>query len=121
MIPPTYLDELSLLQDQIAPFSTEDAITMIEEELGLPLDELFTEISQEPVAAASLGQVCIQLCLHMLMVVHCLVASFMLHFLFFYFCLGPKNKLGVLKCWDPTLFNIRSIKQGFGIRVRLLL
>lgn len=57
MIPPIYLDELSLLQDQITPFSTEVAFSMIEDELGLPIDELFSEISPEPVAAASLGQV----------------------------------------------------------------
>ncbi|ESQ28027.1 hypothetical protein EUTSA_v10018208mg [Eutrema salsugineum] len=57
LIPPSYLDELSLLQDQITPFSTEVAFSMIEDELGLPLDELFSEISPQPVAAASLGQV----------------------------------------------------------------
>ncbi|XP_056849702.1 uncharacterized aarF domain-containing protein kinase At1g71810, chloroplastic isoform X3 [Raphanus sativus] len=57
LIPPVYLDELSLLQDQITPFSTEVAFNMIEDELGLPIDELFSEISPEPVAAASLGQV----------------------------------------------------------------
>lgn len=58
MIPPTYLEELSLLQDRIAPFSTEIAFNMIEKELGLPIDILFSEITPEPVAAASLGQVC---------------------------------------------------------------
>ncbi|KAL5560070.1 hypothetical protein UlMin_036281 [Ulmus minor] len=57
LIPPSYLDELSLLQDKIAPFSTEVAINTIEKELGLPLDEIFSEISPEPIAAASLGQV----------------------------------------------------------------
>uniref|UniRef100_A0A1J3H1J1 Putative aarF domain-containing protein kinase, chloroplastic n=1 Tax=Noccaea caerulescens TaxID=107243 RepID=A0A1J3H1J1_NOCCA len=57
LIPPSYLDELSLLQDQITPFSTEVAFSMIEDELGLPIDEIFSEISPEPVAAASLGQV----------------------------------------------------------------
>lgn len=57
MIPPSYLDELSLLQDRISPFSTEVAFNMIEQELGLSLVELFSEISPEPVAAASLGQV----------------------------------------------------------------
>ncbi|KAK6276859.1 hypothetical protein POUND7_017182 [Theobroma cacao] len=59
LIPPSYLDELSLLQDQITPFSTEVAFDTIEKELGLPIDELFSEISPEPVAAASLGQACI--------------------------------------------------------------
>lgn len=57
LIPPSYLDELSLLQDRIAPFSTAVAFDIIERELGLPLDALFSEISPEPVAAASLGQV----------------------------------------------------------------
>ncbi|XP_021820483.1 uncharacterized aarF domain-containing protein kinase At1g71810, chloroplastic isoform X3 [Prunus avium] len=57
LIPPSYLDELSLLQDRISPFSTEVAINTIEQELGLPIEELFSEISPEPVAAASLGQV----------------------------------------------------------------
>ncbi|KAK0576299.1 hypothetical protein LWI29_015089 [Acer saccharum] len=57
LIPPSYLDELSLLQDRITPFSTEVAFNTIEQELGSPIDELFSEISPEPVAAASLGQV----------------------------------------------------------------
>ncbi|GAU42055.1 hypothetical protein TSUD_288560 [Trifolium subterraneum] len=57
LIPPSYLNELSLLQDRISPFSTEIAFNMIEQELGLSLVEIFSEISPEPVAAASLGQV----------------------------------------------------------------
>ncbi|WOK96855.1 hypothetical protein Cni_G05563 [Canna indica] len=57
VIPPAYLAELALLQDRIAPFSTEIAFNMIEEELGQPIDMLFSEISPEPIAAASLGQV----------------------------------------------------------------
>lgn len=61
LVPPAYLDELSLLQDRISPFSTEVAFNMIEQELGLPIEEVFSEISPEPVAAASLGQVFIYL------------------------------------------------------------
>ncbi|KAK4722322.1 hypothetical protein R3W88_012555 [Solanum pinnatisectum] len=57
LIPPSYLDELSLLQDRITPFSSEVAFEMIEKELGMPIDVMFSEISPEPVAAASLGQV----------------------------------------------------------------
>ncbi|KAI3689326.1 hypothetical protein L2E82_47280 [Cichorium intybus] len=57
LIPPSYLNELSLLQDRISPFSTEVAFSTIEKELGSPLDQLFSEISPQPVAAASLGQV----------------------------------------------------------------
>ncbi|XP_021737679.1 uncharacterized aarF domain-containing protein kinase At1g71810, chloroplastic-like [Chenopodium quinoa] len=57
LIPPSYLDELSVLQDRIAPFSNKVAFSTIEKELGMPIDEIFSEISSEPVAAASLGQV----------------------------------------------------------------
>eukprot|EP00850_Spirogloea_muscicola_P021698 SM000258S09114 [mRNA] locus=s258:166872:173607:- [translate_table: standard] len=57
VIPPEYLDELALLQDRIAPFSTNDALDIVEQELGVPVDQLFSDISPLPVAAASLGQV----------------------------------------------------------------
>lgn len=57
LIPPSYVDELSLLQDRIAPFPTDVAFDMIERELEVPIDAIFSEISPEPVAAASLGQV----------------------------------------------------------------
>ncbi|GAB2290499.1 hypothetical protein Dimus_024776 [Dionaea muscipula] len=57
LIPPSYLEELSLLQDRITPFSNQVAFNIIEQELGLGIDELFSDISPEPVAAASLGQV----------------------------------------------------------------
>ncbi|KAG0566440.1 hypothetical protein M758_7G061900 [Ceratodon purpureus] len=57
VISPEYLEELALLQDRIAPFSTELALQIIEQELGVTVEQLFTEISPQPVAAASLGQV----------------------------------------------------------------
>lgn len=57
VIPPAYLEELSLLQDRIAPFSTEIALDIIEQELGVPVENLFSEISLQPIAGASLGQV----------------------------------------------------------------
>jgi len=54
------MEELALLQDRIAPFSTELALEIIEQELGVPMEQLFTEISPQPIAAASLGQVQLQ-------------------------------------------------------------
>ncbi|KAH7296380.1 hypothetical protein KP509_26G021700 [Ceratopteris richardii] len=57
VIPPAYIAELSQLQDRIAPFSTNDALRIIEQELGLGIDSIFSEITLQPVAAASLGQV----------------------------------------------------------------
>ena len=51
------MDELTKLQDSVVPFSTSIAVDQIESELGGPLGQFFTSISEEPVAAASLAQV----------------------------------------------------------------
>lgn len=52
-----FLDELVKLQDQLPPFDNRLALSIIEAELGKPLTELFRQISPNPIAAASLGQV----------------------------------------------------------------
>ena len=57
LIPQSYLEELAHLQDQLPPFSNDIAFRFIEEELGSPPADLFAELSPQPVAAASLGQV----------------------------------------------------------------
>ncbi|GMH40522.1 hypothetical protein BSKO_08426 [Bryopsis sp. KO-2023] len=57
VVSPEYLRELEKLQDQIPPFPDEAAFATIQEELGRPASELFSEISEAPIAAASLGQV----------------------------------------------------------------
>lgn len=57
LVSPTYLDELTQLQDQLPPFPNEIAFRFIEEELGDVPQELYAEISDKPLAAASLGQV----------------------------------------------------------------
>lgn len=51
------MDELARLQDKIKNFSTADARAMIEADLGASIDNLFSEFSAEPIAAASLAQV----------------------------------------------------------------
>ena len=51
------LDELAALQDSVKPFDTSIAVDLIEKELGKPLGAFFSEISERPVAAASLAQV----------------------------------------------------------------
>ena len=48
--------DLSLLHDQVEPFSQEEAKLRIEQSLGRPIDELFESFS-EPIAAASVAQV----------------------------------------------------------------
>ncbi|HEY9764180.1 MAG TPA: AarF/ABC1/UbiB kinase family protein [Trichocoleus sp.] len=57
LVSPTFLEELTKLQDQLPPFSSDLAYHFIEVELGAPPAELFAELSAEPIAAASLGQV----------------------------------------------------------------
>ncbi|MCW5317997.1 AarF/ABC1/UbiB kinase family protein [Nostoc sp. KVJ3] len=57
LVPPVYLEELTKLQDQLPPFPNELAYQFIKEELGAPPEEVYAELSAEPIAAASLGQV----------------------------------------------------------------
>ncbi|MGF1571263.1 MAG: ABC1 kinase family protein [Nodosilinea sp.] len=52
-----FLEELTKLQDQLPPFPTPEARAIIEAELDYAIEEIFSEISPAPVAAASLGQV----------------------------------------------------------------
>ncbi|PPD84433.1 hypothetical protein GOBAR_DD18630 [Gossypium barbadense] len=57
IIGPEISKALSELHDQIPPFPRPLAMKIIEEELGSPIGSFFSYISEEPVAAASFGQV----------------------------------------------------------------
>ncbi|MCG8464822.1 MAG: ubiquinone biosynthesis regulatory protein kinase UbiB [Xanthomonadales bacterium] len=57
LIPPDIADELALLQDQVPPFSGEQAREIIERELGAPVSELFRSFDATPLASASIAQV----------------------------------------------------------------
>lgn len=57
LISKEFLVELMLLQDQLPPFPNEQAFALIEAELRQPVREIYQDISDKPVAAASLGQV----------------------------------------------------------------
>ena len=48
---------LRCLRRHLTPYTFILPYAVIEEELGRPVSELFAEISERPVAAASLGQV----------------------------------------------------------------
>jgi predicted unusual protein kinase regulating ubiquinone biosynthesis (AarF/ABC1/UbiB family) len=52
-----YLQEMSKLQDQLPPFANSIAHHLIERELGASPEDLYAEFSEQPMAAASLGQV----------------------------------------------------------------
>ncbi|MEL6813547.1 MAG: AarF/ABC1/UbiB kinase family protein [Cyanobacteria bacterium J06598_3] len=57
LIKPSFLDELIKLQDQLPPFSNDVARQIIYRDLDRTPEEIFSNLSAEPVAAASLGQV----------------------------------------------------------------
>ncbi|MEG4070241.1 AarF/ABC1/UbiB kinase family protein [Microcoleus sp. Pol11C2] len=57
LVPPVYLEELTTLQDQLPAFPNEVAYQFIQEELGAHPKDIYAEISPDPIAAASLGQV----------------------------------------------------------------
>lgn len=57
LVPQAYLEELTLLQDQLPPFPNEIAYQFIQEELGDRPEQIYAELSPQPIAAASLGQV----------------------------------------------------------------
>ncbi|WP_160724381.1 ABC1 kinase family protein [Bacillus sp. USDA818B3_A] len=57
ILPKEYTDILSQLQDSVAPVPSQLAVSRIEEELSGTVTDLFADFNQEPVAAASLGQV----------------------------------------------------------------
>ncbi|KAF7827051.1 protein ACTIVITY OF BC1 COMPLEX KINASE 7, chloroplastic-like [Senna tora] len=57
LFPREFVDELAKLQDKVPAFSPKKAKGFIESELGAPINVLFKEFEERPIAAASLGQV----------------------------------------------------------------
>jgi len=57
LLPLEYIEALGTLQDQVPAFSSQEAMTMIQLELGKPVQLIYKEFESNPLAAASLGQV----------------------------------------------------------------
>ena len=57
LLPPNFISELSRLQDDVAPAPWPAIKTVLETELGAPVEQFFQQFDQTPLAAASLGQV----------------------------------------------------------------
>jgi ubiquinone biosynthesis protein len=57
LLPPDIIVELRGLQDDVTPFSYAGVELVIQAELGLPIERLFLEFEEAPMAAASIGQV----------------------------------------------------------------
>uniref|UniRef100_A0A7S2SHE2 ABC1 atypical kinase-like domain-containing protein n=1 Tax=Eucampia antarctica TaxID=49252 RepID=A0A7S2SHE2_9STRA len=58
IVPAPYAIELRQLQDAVTPFDSEEAYEILRNELGVrDLSQIFTTLSQKPIASASIGQV----------------------------------------------------------------
>ena len=57
LIPVDIADELAKLQDQVPPFSSAEAVTLLETTYRQKLDEIFIRFDETPIASASVAQV----------------------------------------------------------------
>jgi len=57
ILPQDIVNELSRLQDEVSPVSTEDIYAILAEELGETWKKIFVSFDPQPLAAASIGQV----------------------------------------------------------------
>jgi len=57
LLPDSYIQELSKLQDKVPPVDSESIRKVIEEEFGRPCEAIFDYFEDEPLASASIGQV----------------------------------------------------------------
>ena len=57
LLPPDIAEELALLQDRVPPFCGQAARQQIERSLGCPIETLFDDFDETPLASASIAQV----------------------------------------------------------------
>ncbi len=57
IVPPSIVKELDLLRETVQPFNSHVAVKILEDDLGVPLHEIFSNFDLTPVAAGSVAQV----------------------------------------------------------------
>jgi ubiquinone biosynthesis protein len=57
LLPPEAVAELASLQDQVTPLTEAEVVEVMEQELGVPWEDVFASIEAEPLAAGTIGQV----------------------------------------------------------------
>ncbi len=57
LLPPEYIEELATLQDHVTPMTEEEVVRVMEQELGVPWEDVFDSIDPKPLAAGTIAQV----------------------------------------------------------------
>lgn len=57
LLPPEFIEELATLQDSVPPLTQEEVVQVMEEELGVPWEDVFESIDPEPMAAGTIAEV----------------------------------------------------------------
>jgi ubiquinone biosynthesis protein len=57
LLPPEFVEELATLQDQVPPLTEEQVVRVMEEELGVPWEDVFESIDPVPMAAGTIAEV----------------------------------------------------------------
>src|SRR3989442_328618 len=57
LLPPEFVEELATLQDRVPPLTEEQVVRVMEEELGVPWEDVFETIDPEPMAAGTIAEV----------------------------------------------------------------
>jgi ubiquinone biosynthesis protein len=57
LVPPEFINEFATLQDQVPPLTEEQVVRVMEEELGVPWEDVFDHVEPTPLAAGTIAQV----------------------------------------------------------------
>lgn len=57
LLPPEYIEELTLLQSHVPPMPESEVVRVSEQELGVPWEDVFESIDPKPLAAGTIAQV----------------------------------------------------------------
>jgi ubiquinone biosynthesis protein len=57
LMPPEFIEELATLQDNVPPLTEEQVVRVMEQELGVPWEDVFETIDPQPLAAGTIAQV----------------------------------------------------------------
>jgi ubiquinone biosynthesis protein len=57
LLPPAFMEELETLQERVNPLTEAEVVSVMEQELGVPWEDVFESIHPEPLAAGTIAQV----------------------------------------------------------------